>query len=513
MPLKRILLQGARLRAIGLSWACCLLRWSLPNRRKSTQATIQLPLPAIATLPPSTISDKGTMLMSNASRQADRRSRTGEHGWLRRERRWWLLERVAPLLMLLAVTVTAPAAQEFAGPLPEPLTLEAVTRIARDNRSEVLAMDARADALAQRPVIDSALDNPMLSSSIDHWPFDMMDDEASFGRYDWSISIEQSFPLSRVRSHRRRAASAAAVAALAEVEGTRQDVALSAQRAYFMLLERRRMSQVATEQLGLSKQLVAAASSRYASGTGVQADLLRAEVEVARAQSSLQSLAAKQRAAEAMLNSSIGRQPEASVPELDYTASRDEPAGASELRTQALMQKPELQAGEAGVQRALAEIDVMRSMYSPMATVRLGRASTMSEGPGAMVMFGVSLPIGRPKLKAGVAEAQAMERMARADLEAMKLMAESQAVEARELVVAARAEVLLLDAEVIPRARVAVDAALAGYQAGQGTLITVIEAARTLWEVRAELVMAESALSDAWARLSRATGQSLGANQ
>jgi outer membrane protein, heavy metal efflux system len=34
----------------------------------------------------------------------------------------------------------------------------------------------------------------------------------------------------------------------------------------------------------------------------------------------------------------------------------------------------------------------------------------------------------------------------------------------------------------------------------------VIESARALWEVRAEQVMAEAALGEAWARLDRATG-------
>lgn len=391
--------------------------------------------------------------------------------------------------------------------LPAPLTLDDVVLIARERRAEIAALGARADALAQRPAIVGALEDPMLSPAIDHYPFEMMDEEANGRRYDWSIAVEQRFPLSNVRSHRRRAADAEAARARADVASARLDVTFAAQRAFFMVHERRQMQRVIEEQLALAQQLVDAASARYGSGIGMQADVLRAEVEVARAQATQQSLVAQQRAAEAMLNASLGRPPEGGIPAIDYAVRRDEPLAPSAVRAQALTRRPELSAGAAEIERASAEIDVMRSMYWPMATLRVGRASTMAEGPGAMLMVGVSVPIWRKRLRAGVAEAKAMERMARADLEAMQVMVAGEAVEAREMVSAARTQVMMLERQVVPRSRGAVDASLAGYRAGQSTLVSVVEASRVLWDARAELVMAETSLSEAWAKLARAAGQ------
>lgn len=123
-----------------------------------------------------------------------------------------------------------------------------------------------------------------------------------------------------------------------------------------------------------------------------------------------------------------------------------------------------------------------------------------------MLMIGVSVPIWRERLRAGVAEARAMQRMANADLEAMRRMVEGEATAARETVSAARAQALVLESEVIPRARAATDAALAAYSSGQGTLVSVIESVRALWEVQAEQVMAEAALGAAWARFERSIG-------
>lgn len=406
----------------------------------------------------------------------------------------------AALTMVPAIAFAAPSS------LPDPLQLADVTEIALANRAEVSAANARADALAQRPAIVGALEDPMVSPSIDHYPFDMMEEEDTSRRYDWSISVEQRFPLSGVRGHRREAARADARRALAVAQGTQLNVALEAQGSFFMLRERRQMTEVLEQQMRLAAQVVDVSSRRYANGTGIQADLFRAEVEVARLQATQQSLAAQAKAAEAMLNASLGRSAQDPIPPLQHASSREEPLPAPAVLDHALTSRPELIAGSAEVDRAAAELEVMRSMYKPMAMVRVGRATTMAEGAGAMVMLSVSVPIWRERLSAGVAEARAMQRMASADLEAMRRMVEGEAIAAREAVSAARSLVLALDNEVIPRARAAADATLAGYASGRGTLVSVIESTRTLWEVQAEQVMADAALGQAWTRLERSMG-------
>jgi cobalt-zinc-cadmium efflux system outer membrane protein len=424
--------------------------------------------------------------------------------------------RIHFLVALALVGLQAGAAAEQTSPDQWPLDawrLDDVAEIARRNRAEVSVANARAEALAQRPAIVAALEDPMIAPSIDHYPFDMPEEQSEMGeadggrRYDWSVSVEQRFPLSGVRGHRKAAAQADAQRAQALAHGTELDVVLDAQRSFFMLLERRRMRRVLEEQMILARQVVSASSSRYASGVGLQADVLRAEVEVARVQATQQALSAQIRASEAMLNASLGRESHERIPELVYVPNRDMPLPAAAAVDRALQGRPELVAGESEVKRAAAEMEVMRSMYKPMAMIRLGRATTMAEGPGAMIMIGISVPIWRDRLRAGVAEARAMQRMADADLVAMRRMVEGEAAAASESVSAARSQLVVLEDEVMPRARAANEAALATYSSGQGTLVSVIESARALWDVQAEQVMAEATLGEAWARLSRATAK------
>jgi outer membrane protein TolC len=404
------------------------------------------------------------------------------------------------LAVLAAWILSAPLAHPQEDPLPEPLRLEQVLRIAREHRAEIVASLARTRAAAERPAIVSALEDPMVSPSIDHLPF-------TLEGVDYSVTIEQRFPLSGIRGNRRRAAEAERERVRAEGDRVVLDVELEAVSAFLMLRERRQIAEILKEQRALSEQFVSAAVARYSAATGTQSEVLRSEIEVSRLDGALRSIAAEVRAAEAMLNTSLGRTAGLPVPALESPARAGDLPSLDEVRARALDRRPELRAGELEIARALAEVSVMKSMGSPMMLVRTGPSYTMTDGAGWMVMAGVSMPLWRGRLEAGVAEADAMVDMARADLEAMRRMIEGEAAGAREQVLAAKERFLALRDDIVPRARQAVSPTLSGYASGQLPLVSVIDAAQTLWSVQAELVAAELELGRSWARLSRATGE------
>jgi outer membrane protein TolC len=416
------------------------------------------------------------------------------------------LRRIA-LVAFCSVLPTSTLAQQ---PLPDPLTLAAVAAYAREHRQEILAARARAVAAHQRPPQEYALDDPMVQWSVDHYPFQPMDDGSMDAardgrRFGRSFSIEQRFPLSRIRQHRRRVARADASRLDAEHQRVVLDVQQDAVNAMVMLHEQRQMHRVTRVQLALAGQLVAAAAARYASGPGSQADVLRAEVEVARVQARLVGFEAGVRGAESMFNATVGREVTAPVPGLRIPARLEAPSTLAEVLGRAVGQRPELTAADAERRRADAELDVMRSMFRPMAMVRVGVARTMADGDGGMLMVGVSVPLWRGALRAGVDEAEAMREMARADALAMRTMIEGDVAAARERVMGAQSRWQALQDDVLPRARIASASALAGYRAGKGDMVSVVESARALWDTEAEQVMAEAELSYAWSALDRAT--------
>ncbi len=404
---------------------------------------------------------------------------------------------VGILLSLIGLPLATLAQQTYA--LPSPLRIEQARGFALKHRKEIMAARARAQAASQRPTIVSTLEDPMLMPALDRLPF-------SLKGADVSLQVQQSFPLSSILSHRQRAAEAEAKRWQAEVSRTGLDVELAAAAAFLMLYERRQMAQVLTEQLALARQFVSAANARYAAGPGAQPDVLRAESEVARLEASVLAIASEVRAAEAMLNASLNRPADAPMPPLASAATSLVPPSWEKVREQARDQRPELSAARAAVRRSEAEVSVMKSMYLPMSFIRTGPAYTMNDRMGWMFMFGVSVPIWRSRLRAGVSEAQAMTDMAHADVQAMSTMVEGEAASARHRVQAARDRFLALRDNVVPRTKQVIEPTLAQYAVGKLPLVSVIDAARAMWTAQADRVAAEFELGLAWAQLQRATG-------
>ncbi len=384
------------------------------------------------------------------------------------------------------------------GALPTPLTIEYVARLARDHRPEVSAARARAKAAAQRPAMVGGLDDPMLMPSVEA-PFMLDGVEAS-------LLFEQDFPLSAVLSRRADAARAEARGLALGSDRVALDVAFEAMTAFHMLWERRETARILEAQVLLARQIVAAAAARYGAGAGSQTDVLRGEAELARLEAARRSFVRTIAAAEAMLAATLGAEVITPIPELvapDPGQLADVPTGDDAQLVEAL---PEVLAGDEEIRRWKAEVGAMKSMYVPMARLQTGPVYSSEMGAGWMLMFGVSLPIWSGKLDAGVAEARAMVEMARADRDAMRRMAASELAQARHLVAAAHERYQALVADVLPRMKSAVDAALASYASGQAQQVSVLEATQTLWSLERETVMARMELGLARARLDRALG-------
>lgn len=402
------------------------------------------------------------------------------------------------VLMVCLGAWASPAVAQGPIPLPDPLALSDVVRLAGERRDEIEAARARTRAGEARPAIVSALEDPMVSPSLDHLPF-MLEGA------DVSVTIEQRIPLSGIRGHRRASALADVDRLRADMRRTVLDVGGQAANAFLMLQERRRTTALVGEQLNFARDVVNAANARYASGTAPQSDVLRAEVEVARLEALARALVSEVRGAEAMLTTSLALDADHPVPPLAPLVLA-EPVPAWAGIKAALIDRPELVGVRAEIARADADVQVMRDMYRPMATIRTGPSYTMADGKGWMAMVGVSLPIWRGKLRAGVAEAQAMRAMSEAELRAMTRMIEGDAAVAVHQVRAARDRQSAIRTDVLPRARMAIEPAVAGYTSGQLPLVSVIEAVQALWLVQADLIAADIELGLAWARLGRAVG-------
>jgi len=385
-------------------------------------------------------------------------------------------------------------------PLADPLTLTRALELAREIHPDIRGMEQRAIAADQVPALVSRPADPAIFLSADHVPFSMPGVDVSGG-------IEFAAPLGRVLHHRRRVAEAIASGRHDEVEQMALEVELDVTMAFYALRYARSLGALLGAQRVLVEQLLAAATARYSSGLGSQAEVLRVQAERARIGALERTVEGLVMSAEGSLNAAIGRPAGSPIPTLEDPTTAI-PASLLEALDEASRERPELAARAAFVEGASAQIGVMRGMYRPMIMTRLGAAYTMAEGPGLMGMLGFSVPIFRERLRAGVSEARAMRAMADAELDAQRFRIEGEVARAYGDFTAANGRARALHDEVVPLARQTVDAMLAEYAAGRVPLVSPIESARNLFSSEVEALATDLQVGMAEAAVSRAIGRS-----
>jgi outer membrane protein TolC len=405
---------------------------------------------------------------------------------------------VLALALALALPLAGEARAEEAA-LPSPLKPDDVLVFARAHRAEIAAAKSKSDAAKQTSKVVSALPDPMIMAAIDHLPFKL--DGA-----DWSVQIQQDFPLNGSLGAKGRAAEAESRAVAADAKKVELDVEYQALGAYIEWIELQRMAVVVDEQLALARQIQAVAKVRLSVSEAAAADVIRAQADVARLEGERKALDGEIAAARSMLNANLGRAVDAKVPDADLVLPSAEPPSSVELAKGAIERRPEVVAMKARVDKARENVAAMDAMYGPMAFVRGGYAYRMDEGKGLMLMVGVTVPIWREKLSAGVSEAKSMTSMAESDVAAMSKMIEGEVAVAREQVVAARTRLATTREKVLPLAKQALSLTITTYGSGQTPLVSVLDGMRLLRDTRMEEVIAEMKLAAAWARLGRAVG-------
>jgi cobalt-zinc-cadmium efflux system outer membrane protein len=383
--------------------------------------------------------------------------------------------------------------------LPSPLRAEDVVTWAKTHRAEIAAARAKSAALAETPKVVSALPDPMVMVSLDHLPFKLMGADAS-------LMVQQDFPLSGVLGKKKASAEANAKASFADSDAIALDVQASALNAYLMVVELERMSAVLDEQAITARTIVEATLVRLETGSGNAAEVVRARLDVVRLEGEKKAVEAELVGARSMLNATLARPLDAAIPKTALAVPTADPPGNDKLVAIALDKRPELLAMRYRAEKATADIGVMSSMYSPMAFVRTGPSYTMTDGPGVMLMIGVSVPIWREKLSAGVAEAKGMALMVDNETAAMKKMIEGEVASARSSVIAAKIRFELNRDKIVPIAKQSITLTLQTYAGGHAPLVAVLDALQMQRMARMEEVVSEVRLAIAWTRLGRAVG-------
>jgi outer membrane protein TolC len=328
------------------------------------------------------------------------------------------------------------------------------------------------------------------------------------------LQLMQMLPLGGKLATAGRVAAAQASAAgerAAEVEWTlRSEVAMS----FYDLYATDGRLDVMRATLRLLHDIEQTAAAMYRVGEGRQADVLRAQVEMARMVEDTLRMQAMRQTMDARLNALLDRAPDASVgvPALPVFPV-DIPARAW-LDSLARGDRPMIRAGLHEVRAAEASAQLARKEVWPDLQVGVQLAERGGEMGGTermgSLMLGATIPVfARDRQFRMRDESAAMAQMAQSDVAAMRADTRGKLGEAYAALERARRLAQLYRSTVLPQAEATVASAMAAYRAGSVDFMTLLDDQMTVNKYRQELSTLEADQGKAWAELEMLIGRSL----
>jgi outer membrane protein, heavy metal efflux system len=361
--------------------------------------------------------------------------------------------------------------------------LQSLVAEALEQNPEIGAMRRNFDMLRARVPQAKALPEPMLSygymgNVVPLPPFDVQKGDPSSGR---ALSFSQEIPFPGKLTVKGKMANVTAEAEWWAYEQTRLNVVAEVKDAYFELYYIVKASETVTKNKDLLEKFAKIAEASFAVGKGLQQDVLKAQVEISKLSEQLTVLEQRRQTAEARLNSLLFREPETPVGIPKELKPRDFTWSLTELNETALTNFPTLKAQRRRIDREQYGVALAKQEFYPDFSVGL----TYLNRPGMPEMYGVNVGVKIPlyfwqKQRPAVAEATASAAMERQRLENATTLLFFRLKDRYLAATTAQRLVKLYGTTIIPQSSLALEAALAGYEAGKVDFLTLLDNLVTL---------------------------------
>ena len=391
---------------------------------------------------------------------------------------------VVAAVVVRLLLVSAPARAQVPWPVPvqDPL-LAALIDEALSKNPDVAAAREAAAAAGQRPAQARSLPNPMFSVGYtnDGWSPSLGEMQMT----NLAFMASQELPFAGKRGLRSDIASREAGQVEQQAERVGRSITAAVKRGYYGLLLSRNLLDLIRDQEDIWKQIEGVARARYGVGQGAQQDVLRVQVEVTR----IEQLRAEQEGeAEirlAELNRLLDRAATEPLETPARLALRPMEGALDQVFAWAAGVSPEIKSAGLGVERATLAINLAKKEFKPDFSVQAGYMNRGGLDPMWQAGVGITVPLYRKRLSAGLAEAEAQLRSSQSAIQSVQLQLRFRTQERLIQLKTTERVATLYGEGIVPQDRMSVEAALANYQTGKVPFIAVLEALTTLYNDRA----------------------------
>lgn len=423
-----------------------------------------------------------------------RPSRTGRH---------WTV-----LCAFVAVFPTVLVAQQP----PAEVRLDDVLAAVRERNPRLLALQAAAAAAEYREPEASTLPDPMVQFGVMNFGLPNFNADMAMSMAP-AVQLTQMVPFPGKLSLRGDIAGYGTDMADAGAQEAWWSIRGMAASMFFELYSLDRRIDVMRETLALIRDFQQVAKAMYVAGTGRQADVLRADVEVARMDGEIQKMEAMRVTMAARLNALLDLPAETPIGapvlgELPVDIPERDVLLAWAEETRPLLERGRLGVAQAGKRRELAHREIWPNFTVGLSYGQRDRGTGAERMGSAMVGF--SLPIhAASRQYAARDEAAAMERLAEAELSNLEAGVNAGVGELLAELNRARSLTELYRDEVIPEARATVESAFSSYRVGSVDFMTLVDAQMTVNRYEGELFQLLGEYGKAVAALESTIGRPL----
>ena len=393
------------------------------------------------------------------------------------------------------------------------VTLDSLIATALATHPSIAAARQKVAAAQHRVPQATALEDPMVGNTF--WPIHDQALQTAGGRVGHQFALTQKLPWPAKLSARGAVAIREIQIASAEIARTELEITEAVRLAYYELWLASELIRIVEENSERVEDLIAVSEARYRTG-GSQQDVLRAEIEGDRLEDQRIALRRQQEQARADLGALV-RQPLQYMPTTVDELNLDEAKPELDLLVaQAEQSNPMLQGLAAEIARDRAKESLACLQQYPDFQLGLGYSiindnhdvlSGVANGHDNInFTVGVTLPIWRDKINAGIREA-AHQRSSTT----LRLDAERDRVRGtlRRQVAAAYAAIEQLELfrdRLIPRTEQTLQIATADYQGKKADFTDLIATYRELLSLQVQVARAQANLASTLAQIERIAG-------
>lgn len=385
----------------------------------------------------------------------------------------------------------APAAE--APPVSAALTLSQALRLALTHNPELAAARLELQAMEAAELQAGARPNPELGV--------LVEDTRRTTRtttLQWSQPIELGGKRAARLDAAARAREQAAVALLAK----QADLKAAVSSGFFEVLAAQEQVRLAQAMLELARNASGIATKRLQAGKVPPLEQAKAQVAEAGVQAELAQAQSELGLARQRLAALLG-QGKASFERIDGRVETPPAPPLEPELAERMAKAPAVRLAQLDIAKRQAQTQGERAKRVPDLTVTLG-AKRDAELGRTQAVVGLSIPL--PLLdsnQGNLLEALRREEQAREQLAAITLRLQADVGQAAERLRLTRQQAQLLRTEVLPTAQSAYDAAVKGYELGKFSFMDVLDAQRTLFQLRQQQLRSSAEAYRAAAELDR----------